>query len=281
MYVAIRDSIVSWLGYKKVIECVKDLGLETFELEVKRNLNLGLEFDISTEKKRREIIKRLESENVRICAFLVANDFSREDVEAEIRWIIDACKAASSLNVDVVRIDSIHKKHVSMKECTRLIAKYIREIIAGIKDLDVSIGIENHGIIGNDKEFLREILDSVKSERVGLTLDTGNFYWYGYPLDEVYEIIELFAPYVKHTHIKNLSFSEKRRNVRREPGEGYPKTASPLYKGDIDLKWVVNTLKKVGYDRDLTIEDESIGNFPLEQRLDIIRKDVEYMKSLI
>ncbi len=116
---------------------------------------------------------------------------------------------------------------------------------------------------------------------MGLTLDTGNFYWYGYPLQEVYKIILDFAPYVKHTHLKNVSYSEERRNVVRKPGEGWPKVAAPLYVGDINLERVVDMLNKAGYDKDLTIEDESLGNFPREQRAEILRKDIEFVKRLI
>ncbi len=282
MYVAIRDSMVMWLGYKEVIAGVKDLGLESFELALRRDLKGEAGFDVSTEKGRREVVKRLKSENIRICALLVANDFAKEDADQEIKWVVDACKAASSLGVDAVRIDVPRSKPgFTLDESAKLTAKCIREVIERTKGLDVSLGMENHGAIGNNREFIQMVLSAVRSERMGLTLDTGNFYWYGYPLDEVYEIIESFAPYVKHTHVKNLSFSEERRKIKRKLGEDYPKTAAPLHKGDIDLKRVVSTLKRAGYDKDLTIEDESLGNFPQEQRLDIVKREIEYMKNLI
>jgi sugar phosphate isomerase/epimerase len=66
----------------------------------------------------------------------------------------------------------------------------------------------------------------------------------------------------------------------RVPGEDWPKSAAPIYQGDIDHKKVVNILKKVGYDGDLTVEDESLGNFPAEERLGILKKDIELLKGL-
>jgi len=275
--------MVLHLGYDEVIAGVKDLGLESFELGVGRELKSGVGLNISTKEERKEVTRRLRSEGVHICALLVANDFAKEDVKAEIKWVVDACRAASALGVDVVRIDVPHqmKTGTTLEDYARLTARCVQQVIDETKDLDVSLGMENHGRIGNNREFIEGVLNAVKSERMGLTLDSGNFYWYGYPLDEVYTLIESFAPYVKHTHIKNLSFSRERRQVRRTIGEDYPKTAAPLYQGDIDLKRVVNVLKKTGYDKDLTIEDESLGNFPPEQRLGIIRKDVEHLKSLI
>lgn len=290
---SIRDFTVLWLGYQDVITGVKDLNLEGFELYVGRNLKgeiyrdmgqtVSSGFDVSTENKRRELVERLKAEDLKIAAILVENDFGREDTEAEIKWVEDACKIAPSIEVDVVRINSIMrpKPDIPMEDYSKLTVRCIREVLERTKDLNVSLAMENHGFIGNKREFIQNILETVDSERMGLTLDTGNFYWYGYPLDEVYEIIESFATYVKHTHIKNLKFSEERQKVMRKPGEEWPKSAAPIYEGDIDHKHVIDILKKSGYDRDLTIEDESLGKFPLEQRLGIIKRDIEYIKSLI
>jgi len=292
MHVAIRDFTILWIGYKEVITGVKDLGLKSFELAVEKDLKpapykdmgetVSIGFDVSTEKKRRELTRRLESENVEICALLVSQDFAKEDVKAEIKWVVDACKAASSLGVSAVRIDCPrHKPGVTMEEYAKLTAKCIREILEITKDLDVPLAMENHGVIGNNREFIQEVLNTVKSERMGLTIDTGNFYWYGYPLDEVYDIIESFAPYAKHTHLKNLKFSEERQKVMRKPGEDWPKSAATLYEGDVDHKRLINILRKAGYDRDITVEDESLGPFPLERRVEIIRKDIEYLKRFV
>ena len=293
MYVAIRDFTVLWLGYEDVIEGVKDLGLKSFELFINRDLRGDLyrdmgetvssNFDISTKAQRREFVKKIESEGIKVCAILVGNDFAREDVEADIKWIVEACEAASDIGVKVVRINSAMKveEGVSWKKYVDRTVKCIREIIKRTRELDVSLAIENHGRIGNKREFIQSILEDVNSERVGLTLDTGNFYWYGYPLEEVYEIIDSFAPYVKHTHVKNLSFSEERRKVMREPGENWPNSAAPIYEGDIDHKRVIASLKRAGYDEDLTIEDESLGKYPSYSRLGIVKKDIEHIKGLI
>jgi sugar phosphate isomerase/epimerase len=283
MYVAIRDSQVLAVGYKDVITGIKDLGLESFELNVGRDLNSGLLFDISKEEKVDKIISRLESENVSICALLVANDFVGENVEGEIQWVADVGRAASALDIKTVRINPVMKSDPSVdaRGYAKLTAKCIKEILRRTEHIHVSLAMENHGIIGNNREYIQDVISSVKSERLGLTLDTGNLYWYGYPLDKVYEIIESLASYVKHTHVKNLSFSEEKQQSYREPGEGYPRTASPLYAGDIDLRRVLKVLKTAGYNGDLTIEDESLINFPRGQRLQITREDIEYMKSII
>ena len=49
----------------------------------------------------------------------------------------------------------------------------------------VDLAIENHGAQGNDPAFLDGVFQKVRSPRLGMTLDVGNFYWSGKPLSEV------------------------------------------------------------------------------------------------
>jgi len=292
MFVAIRDFTVRWVGYKNVLDGLKDLGLGGFELYVDRSLKgaeyedmgqmVSLGFDLSTEEKRRMLLEDLKSRKLVVCALLVENDFGKEDVKPEIEWIVDACRVAPTIEAKVVRINSVMNPKVGVPEddYVKRTISCIKEVLKRTNGLGVSLAMENHGVLGNKREFIKAVLDGVSSERMGLTLDTGNFYWYGYPLKKVYEIIDTFAENVKHTHVKNLSFPQNRREAMRVPGEDWPKSAAPIYQGDIDHKKVVNILKKVGYDGDLTVEDESLGNFPAEERLGILKKDIELLKGL-
>ncbi|MCD6166289.1 TIM barrel protein, partial [bacterium] len=71
---------------------------------------------------------------------------------------------------------------------------------------DTFFGMENHGEYSNNPEFLQTVFSALKDSRIGITLDSGNFYWYGFPLDEVYQLFTELAPHTKHTHIKNISY---------------------------------------------------------------------------
>jgi sugar phosphate isomerase/epimerase len=116
---------------------------------------------------------------------------------------------------------------------------------------------------------------------LGLTLDTGNFYWFGHPISRVYEIMRQFAYKVKHTHIKNISYPAEIREQQRPIGYEYGKYVCPIPDGDIDHQVVVNILKEAGYAGDLCIEDESLGKFAPEERRKVLRGDAEYLKSLV
>jgi len=293
LYVAIRDFTVRWVGYRDVFTGLKDLGLKGFELYLDRELKgakysdmgeeVSLGFDASTSEKTRQLSQKLEAENLTVCAILVENDFARPDIEAEIKWVVDACNVAPEIGCDTVRINPPMRiqEGVSEQECVERTVKCCREIIDRTSQTGVSLAMENHGLIGNRFEFLKAIFDGVGSERMGLTLDTGNFYWYGHPLEKIYDNVQKFSRKVKHTHIKNLKFSEQKRNVMRKPGEDWPNSAATIYEGDVDHKRIVQLLRAAGYNKDLTLEDESLGTFAPEQRIRILKEDIKFLNSLI
>ena len=118
----------------------------------------------------------------------------------------------------------------------------------------------------------------VGSPRLGLTLDTGNFYWFGHPLSKVYQLYEMFAPRVFHTHIKSIGYPAEEREKQREVGWQYGKYHGPIYEGDIDFARVIAILKKAGYTNDLCIENESLGR--AKDAPAVLEKEVALLKKL-
>lgn len=286
MFVACRDAIITWAGFKDLYLGLEALGLRSFELQVGRRVREGPELptslgiDVSRREDRLRLMEELKSRGLSINALLIENDFSREDIQGEVGYVVKACEVAADLGVKVVRINALMKETagLGLKDYHEKAVKCIRECLKVSERLGVSLAVENHGTIANRHGFLYRLLDEVNSDFLGLTLDTGNFYWYGYPLDEVYDIYHGLATYVKHTHIKNAKAKEGQRDRRRKPGQV---SMAPLYEGDIDLKTAIDILRYAGYTHDLTIEDESLGQFNLEERREVLLKDVKYMKSLV
>ncbi len=293
MFVAIRDFTIHWLGYGDLFEGLQDLELTDFELFVSRDLKesayqdmgytTNLSFDFSSDENIRSVRDRLVGAGVSPCAILVENDFGRPDLKAEEKWVVDACSVAAKLGVKAVRINSVMRPQETVLEAeyAEISTSAIKSILRQTEGLGVDLALENHGVMGNRREFIRRLFDDVGSDRLGLTFDTGNFYWFGYPLEEVYEIIEEFGPRVKHCHVKNLKFSDAERQSRREPGYLWPDSAATIYDGDIDHGRIARILKSSGYDGDLTIEDESLGQFSKDECVDVIKKDIAFMKSLV
>jgi len=293
LYVAIRDFTVRWIGYESVFSGLKDLGLRSFELYLDRELKgakyrdmgeeVSLGFDASTSQKRRELSERLESEGLSVCAILIENDFARPDLEAEVKWVVDACNVAPEIGCDTVRINPPMRiqEGISEEEYAKTTIGCCKDILERTEQTGVSLAMENHGLMGNRRGFLRSLFDGLGSARMGLTLDTGNLFWYGHPWERAYSIIEEFAGRVKHTHIKNLSFPEEKRKRERKPGEDWPASGATIYEGDVDIGRIVDVLKAAGYDKDLTLEDESLGKFPRDQRIGVVKQDVRFLSRLV
>ena len=266
MYVACRDIILKNV-FGSVEEGLSVLGINSIELYLPRDLkvfsghNLGYELN--------NFKKYLSEQNIEVNSILVANDFRETD------YVVKAVDIARRLGVGVVRVDTIVKEveGYSLEDYIRASINWLRELKGKVKD--VVLAVENHGYVSNREEYLDALFKEFPETFLGLTLDTGNFYWYGYSLSKVYDIVEKFADRVKHTHVKNAV--AERKETQRKPGEV---TMSPLYEGDIDLKNIVSILRKHGYNGDLTIEDESLGRYSVLERKNILIKDAKYLSAL-
>jgi len=291
MYVSIRDRSILHAGYPTLLGGLRALGLSSVELLFDREFSVQAiepvdgrdKFCLRREGDRLLLRDQLSEYGVKVSALLLANNFNAPDIDAELDWVICAIEAAGSLGIEAVRIDSAMRgeRELPFEERTRKFIDCLKRVISSTESSGVDLGIENHGSQGNDPDFLDMILKEVGSPRLGLTMDTGNFYWSGRPLSEVYEILRHFAPATKHTHVKNIRYPEEMRERRRELGWKYGDYVSPIYEGDIDHSRVVSFLKEAGYNRDMTIEDESLGKFPEEDRREILKRDADYLKEII
>jgi sugar phosphate isomerase/epimerase len=291
MHVSIRDDTLLAIGFDTIEEGLRHYGLTAVELVVNREFRVHslsaesapsfLYIDNDTEV---EVLRRQANESgFRIAAFLLANNFNAPDIERELAWIVRVVEVAARLNVPAVRIDAIMhgERELPAEEREAIFSRGVRHVLDNTAALPVDLGIENHGFQGNDPAFLDGLLASINSPRLGLTMDTGNFYWAGHPLDEVYRILEHFAPVAKHTHIKNIRYPEELRNVRRELGYEYGQYVCPIPEGDIDHDRVIQSLKSAGYDRDLCIEDESLSKFDIPTRRANIQSAVNHLTQLL
>ena len=291
MYLSIRDDVVFAAGYTTLAQGLKDLNIPGVELFVLRDdsvvaidpLGEKNRLDLTEPDELAELKRQAKTNGITISALCMGNNFNAEDREAEIAWAVRTVRAAKKLGVPAVRIDAIMhgERHLPLEERQRLVSEAVKEILAETYDSGVDLGIENHGMQGNDPDFLTGLFLLVDSPRLGLTLDSGNFYWRGWPLSRVYEIFEQFAPLVKHTHIKNIAYPPEIRETMREIGYEYGKYVSPIHEGDIDHTRYFAALRAAGYDRDLCLEDESLGKYTPEQRQANLRAAADFFRAQI
>jgi len=288
MYVSVREDVLRQAGYGSIAEGLKDLKLDSVEVEFFHDYSVwdtaGWKKVSFAPKVAAKTIKNSYGKNkIKICAFLLHNNFNCAEPQKEVQWVIDVIKTADALKIPAIRIDAItngEKEEPFEVRVTRFV-DCMRQALSATDASKVALGIENHGIQGNDPAFLKQVIERVGNERLGVNMDTGNFYWNGFPLSEVYDILRSVAPYTKHTHVKNIRYPEETRQQKRANGWEYGKYVSPIYEGDIDHKQVVAILKQAGYNGPLTIEDECLGKLDAGQKKEVLRKDAAYLKGLL
>ena len=290
MYVGVRDVILFQAGYNTLLAGLKALEIDAIELMVDRDLRVSSltgasgqpRLSLSAADALAATADHYGKHGIRVSALLLANNFNCPDVEAEVSWVADVVRVAADLGADAVRIDSAMtgQQQLPLEQRIACFADACAQILAATADCGTPLAIENHGAQGNDPLWLQGVLDRVNSPRLGVCLDTGNFYWAGHPLSRVYEIIAQFAPRVVATHVKNIKYPAERREVERELGWGYGEYVAPIYEGDLDHDRIAQTLAAAGYTGALNIEDESLGKSAADERRDVLRRNADYLADI-
>ena len=235
---------------------------------------------LDTVQDAQDFKRELDEQGIQACALCLPTDFAAHPEHTA--WATRAVELAPHVGAACVRIDTAtHDGSLSMQEVSDRFCRAIEQVLGATSELGLPLGIENHGTMSNDAAFLDGIFARVGDERLGLTLDPGNFYWFGLPLEEVYATCEKYAPRTSHTHFKNIAYPLDIQAERREPGFRYNECVAPLGRGDLDMARVLAILKKSGYAGDVCIEDESLGHFASGEQLQVLQEDAECLRAAI
>jgi sugar phosphate isomerase/epimerase len=282
--ISIRDAHLKITGQPDCWAAMKRLGVSGVEVEINEQLlcfslyHPAKPYRLDTPDGIRALRDDLAAQGATLTAFCMHNRLD-ERLEQEVAWTRKVVQAAHQLGAHVVRIDVVPHQ-TPADQFLPLAIKACKQLCETAEGTPVRFGIENHGRVTNDPQFLDKLFDGVGSPRLGLTLDALNFYWFGHPLDELYGICEKFAPRAYHTHCKSARYPEDKRNTRRPIGWEYEKYAAPIYAGDIDYKRVATILRQAGYRGDLCLENECLAQFPAAERPDVLRKEIAMLKGL-
>ena len=281
--VTCRDAMLRRSGAAHCWEAMTLYGVDGVESDITDDLTLPnlygdvSPFSVSSREDRDRLRAALEKAGKKITAFCMHNRLD-ERPEFEVKWCSRVAEAASDLGVPAIRIDVVPQK-IPREEFLPFAAEILRKVIAATEKTGIRFAIENHGNTTNNPEFLDALFSRVGSPRLGLTLDTGNFYWFGHPLSHLYEIYEHFAPRVFHTHCKSINYPAEEREKQRPMGWEYSKYHCPIYQGDIDFGRVLAILKKANYSNDLCIENEMLGRLSAEEAAKTVSQEVAFLRE--
>ncbi len=288
MEIGIRDVLLIQAGFASAVEGLRALGLHAVELAIDRegvvrspaseeSLSLSRSVD------RDRLIRLQRQHGFRVSALLCSQDFNAPEPGPQLEWVIQAARAAAALGIPAVRVDSIMtgERDLPLEQRVQIYAARLQEVLSALGRIQVGLGIENHGRQGNDPAWMGGVMQAVPDRRVGLTLDVGNWYWFGHPLSSLYDIYARFAPRVKATHVKSIAYPPELREQQREIGLEYGTRCCPLDEGDLDFGRIVGILRDARFNGALTIEDESLGRYPAHQRAEILRRDVAHLAAAL
>jgi sugar phosphate isomerase/epimerase len=258
--VTCRDmKLGSPVGQTDCWSALRSVGAEGVEVHVADDLTLPslfhptTRYTLATAAGAERLAADAKRAGQQITAFLMFNHFEQQP-EAEVERCGRLARLAQGLGVPTIRIDVEPSAKLGRPELLKRAIETLAKVMAATESTGVTFAIENHSSTTNDPVFLKALFDGVGSKRLGLTLDIVNFYWFGYPLSKVYEICELFAPRVFHTHCKNVRYPAEQREKQRPMGWRYAECVCPTDQGDTDYARVVAILRKAGYPNDLCLE---------------------------
>src|SRR5438093_8747747 len=193
MYVSVRDDTVEAAGFGTLLEGLRAMGINSIELSFGRDRSVASltedrRFPLATTADAEAYRRHLAENGVSVSALLVANNFGAADPNPEIAWCVDAIRGAVWLGAPAIRADTIMRTEAPEDRDAR-VQRYtaaLREVLRQTEGSRVAVGMENHGAQGNDPEFLTGVLQAIPDPRLGLTLDTGNFYGSGQPHSDLY-----------------------------------------------------------------------------------------------
>ncbi|MEN6405777.1 MAG: sugar phosphate isomerase/epimerase family protein [Thermoguttaceae bacterium] len=282
--VGCRDAMLTPLKRKDSWEALKAIGAECVAvwtgkmLEVPFMVGPNKPYSLTASSDVARLGDDAKAAGMRITAFCMTNRFDSQP-DVEIQQCGTVARAAQQLGVPAIRIDVVPRKMELNAFRTQTIGA-LKKIIADTESTGVQFGIENHSTTTNDPEFMQSLFDGVGSERLGVTLDTANLYWFGHPLSKVYELFEQFAPRVCHTHCKSIRYPAAEREQKRPRGWKYAEYQSSIDQGDIDFTRVASILRKAGYHNDLCIEDEFLGKLTPEAATERLARQIALLKQV-
>lgn len=199
----------------------------------------------------------LRKYNLQIPCYAADNNFVSHDKnerDKQLQILIDAVDTASHLQAPIVRVFSGNTNpSVSFEDGMKYILEGLKEATKYAESKNITLCIENHGQFAGRSDQILEIIKRIGSPALRSTFDSGNFLLVDQnPMDAILELKDC----VKHVHIKDFF-------KVNAPGEQIiPSLKGDYYlgkiagEGEVNLPFILQTLKDSGYNGWYTVEFE-------------------------
>jgi L-ribulose-5-phosphate 3-epimerase len=256
---------MSGTPFAQAVEKMVAFGAECTELNGRPGVHPDLTWEDQADAQR---VQQILSEAGIVATSLGGYcDFAQLDdnaLEAQIAGFVTYCERAARLGIPVVRaFAGDAKEGLSLRDVEARITEAFGDVIRRVQGLGVIVGIENHGRLANNGMFLRRVIETVASPKLGMTVDTGNFYDVGYTPEQIDRFIQLLAPYIVNVHVKDVTYQEGGIAL------------VPAGRGMVNLPRLFALLQGVGYEGAIVSEYEGEAAYDVSTR-----ESVAYLRGL-
>lgn len=204
------------------------------------------------------VLRALRRFGITVTSYAVSNDLADPDPDARersLRSILEGIEIAKCLETPIVRVFSGSlREGVRYDAALEWVVGGLETAAARARDSNVTLCLENHGLLAGRGSQTKDIIDRVDSLALRSTFDTGNFLL----VDERPTVsLEALLPYVAHVHVKDF---------RPDPAGKYVSLGGARYEGApagdgaAELREVVSRLRDAGYQGAYVLEYEGPGS---------------------
>lgn len=285
--VGIRDVYLPRMKLPDTWAASEAIGVQRLEVVVDKDLACpGLyegdkkPYRIDTPENREKVVQAFKQRGMAISCFCAVIRGKDGPDPGQVDWVVRIAEAAGEMKVPVIMLPLGYRAKSDAAYVAKSIA-FLNELVPVAKRTGVQITIENLGHYLNREEIVVPIMEGVPTDQVGLANDITNMYWFGHPVDKLYDLAEAVAPYVRYVHVKSVKYPADKKCVQRKPGWQYGKYAEPVRTGDVDFSKVIGIYAAAGFKGDLTIEDDSLGKFDPDGVRKVLVDDVKLLREII
>ncbi|GGF94482.1 sugar phosphate isomerase/epimerase family protein [Paenibacillus abyssi] len=242
----------------------KEEGIQSVEL-----LNV---FWKNQEQELDQVLRYTSERGIKVVSYAVANDFVNEDPEKRadaLKEITDAIPVAKALGTSIIRVFSGNlAPGLTMETAQDWIVDGLSAAAKQAEQARVTLCLENHGQLAGRGEQVKHIIDTVGSEALRSTFDTGNFLL----VDEhPSQSIQVLIPFIAHVHFKDFTEHPEGR-YKSLGGKAYEGIVAG--QGDTKLESLIQLLQQNGYQGAYVLEYEGLGS-----EAEGVRKSYEFVRQ--
>ncbi len=159
-------------------------------------------------RRTEEIARHVASFGLQISGLAARNDFVQSEKSAQDFQVERMRGIATQVRIlgenTVIRSEGGHPKDtVDPSQWRALMLGAFRRCEGFLEEMEVTLAIDNHGLITNDGDLLLSLLRELDHPRIGSNLDTMNFLWFGHDLETCRRFYRELAPFVRQVHLKD------------------------------------------------------------------------------